>query len=147
MPAYWRKKQKVWHTLTYYDGAGEEIRGVQEEGIYYATLSGKGKNFTGSVKTCIKVQKSDLVEKCTIKNKTKTYAYKDGAAIIPVFGTDFTITVPKGYAEINAKTFSDKSLEEVCLNNMNAGKMALIITAPEESGYAGSKVVYLTIKK
>ncbi|MBQ7562969.1 MAG: hypothetical protein IJT16_03145, partial [Lachnospiraceae bacterium] len=94
-------------------------------------------------------QKSNLVEKYTIKNirKPNTYAYKDGAGIVPEFGKDFTITVPKGDAVIDEKAFKENYLKEVCLNNVNPGKMALIITAPEESEYAGSKVVYLTIKK
>ncbi|MBQ7565135.1 MAG: chitobiase/beta-hexosaminidase C-terminal domain-containing protein, partial [Lachnospiraceae bacterium] len=44
-------------TLTYTDGAGEEVTGVKEEGIYYATLSGKGNNYIGETKIYIKVQK------------------------------------------------------------------------------------------
>ncbi|MBQ7261691.1 MAG: chitobiase/beta-hexosaminidase C-terminal domain-containing protein [Lachnospiraceae bacterium] len=132
--------------LTYTNEAGEAVDGVSARGIYYATLSGKGKNFIGTKKICIKVQDNNLVEKVKIKSTHKTFEYNEGSSVIPEYGKDFTIAVPGGYESISEESFTKEVLKEICLNNTRPGKMALIITAPEESVYAGSQVVYLTIK-
>ncbi len=133
--------------VTYTDASGEELKGVQDEGVYTATISGIGKNFTGAVDITVKVQKSNFLDKITVINKTKSYTFSEGKPVTPVFGTDFTIKVPKGFDELGEKPFEDGKLEVTYLANTEPGKMAMIITPTDKCEYAGAKVVYLTIKK
>ena len=132
-------------SIFYSDASGEEVKGVNSTGTYTVNVSAKGKNFTGSAKATITVQEKDLVEKLSVKNTGK-YTYNNGNPIKPTYGTDYTIKAPKGYTALTENPFSDNNtqLKVSYLNNREKGKMALILTGT--GTYAGSKVVYLTIK-
>lgn len=134
-------------TVKYYDALGEEVQGVQQEAAYIATITAKGKNFSGSIDAKIKVQKNNFLDKITVKAVTKTYTYTEGQAIIPQLDTDYTISVPKGFTTIEKKTFDDKQLVAEVYGNTAPGKMALVIRPGENSDFAGTKIVYLPIKK
>ena len=136
-------------TITYYDESEEEVKGVMEEGSYIAriTPTDKNKNFEGSVDAKIKVQKTDLLEKITIKNFKPKYTYTEGKSVIPVLDTDYKILVPKGFTAITKDDFENGKLVVQYLGNTAPGKMALIIRPGEGSDFAGSKLVYLTIRK
>ena len=134
--------------IRYYDEKERPIDGVKEEGLYYAEIVGKGKNFTGNIAVYLKVKEKDVVEKLKIKKKKKSFKYQ-GGPVMPQYGTDFTIKAPKGYSDItdgNGNLLASE-VEVYYLNNNAPGKMAMIITATEENNYSGTQVVYFTIKK
>ncbi|MCR4762776.1 MAG: hypothetical protein K5696_04530, partial [Lachnospiraceae bacterium] len=138
-------------TITYWDANDEVVQGVKDEGTYTVAFDAKSANFTGRAQAQITVKSTDLVEKMTIQTITKKYTVQNGNPVFPVYGTDFTIKLPKGYTAIPEKPFGyvddrGPAFRMVCLGNRTPGRMALVISGTGDT-YVGTKVVYLTVKK
>ena len=135
--------------VKYYNEMGREVAKLTDEGVYEAVITAKGSNYSGKTINTVKVQKKDVVEKLKVKKKTKSFK-ATGKEIIPQYGVDYTIQLPKGkgYDDILVNGQLDPAEFEVeCYNNVEPGKMVMIITATETGNYSGTQVVTFKIKK
>ena len=135
--------------VKYYNEMGRELEKLTDEGVYTAVVTAKGSNFAGMTKNTIKVQKKDVVEKLKVKKLTKSFK-ATGEAIIPQYGKDYTIQLPKGkgYDEILKDGQLDPDEFEVdCFNNLLPGKLVMVISATEKGNYSGTQIVTFKITK
>ena len=135
--------------VKYYNEMDREVEKLTDEGVYTAVITAKGSNFSGTTENTVKVQKKDVVEKLKVKKKTKSFK-ATGEEIIPLYGVDYTIQLPKGkgYDDILVDGQLDPAEFEIeYYNNVEPGKMVMIITATETGHYSGTQVVTFKIKK
>ena len=148
-------------TLYYVDNStGQEVSSITKEGTYTMNVEAKGANYSGYLQTMVTVTSKNMIEKLKLKFKTKSFQPAADSSgniaepVIPVFNTDYTITIPKGYFDgkdasdsTKPSSLEDLGLKATCYNNRVPGKMAFVIEPTAESEYAGAQIIYLTIRK
>ena len=135
--------------VKYYNEMGRELEKLTDEGVYTAVVTAKSPNFVGQTENTIKVQKKNVVEKLKVKKLTKSFK-ATGEEIIPQYGKDYTIQLPKGkdYDEIlKDGQLNPDEFEVNCYNNILPGKLVMIISATEKGNYSGTQIVTFKITK